>query len=180
MALKTDLTYICPDSGVTFTLRPIPPLNFDDFNHAYDQLHPPPVPPLAEINVAGKTLAQPDSRDSYFVMSLENWGAKKEAAVRHFLLVRGVVNDPPADYLPDENLYSGDLSKGTRKALWVSDQLHSVNDITSLIEAIQSINTVTEGGLEVEKKDMMPEPEPTLSGNGKSNPDPVPSVLTTP
>lgn len=180
MALKTDLTYTCPDSGVTFELRPIPPLNFDDFNHAYDERYPPPIPPLSEINVAGKMIAQPDSRDPYFVMRLEQWGAKKEAAVRHFLLVRGVVNDPPADYAPDGSLYSGDLSRGTLKALWISDQLHTVKDITALIEAIQAINTVTEGGLEAEKKDMMLEPEATLSGNGKSNPDRVQSGLIIP
>lgn len=179
MALKTDLTYTCPDSGVAFELRPIPPLNFDDFNHAYDERYPPPIPPLSEINVAGKIIAQPDSRDPYFVMRLEQWGAKKEAAVRHFLLVRGVVNDPPADYVPDGSLYSGDLSRGTLKALWISDQLHTVKDITALIEAIQSINTVTDAGLDAEKKGTTQQQAASISSNGTSNPDPVPSGLTT-
>lgn len=180
MAIKTDLTYTCPDSGVTFELRPIPPLNFDDFNHAYDERYPPPIPPLSEINVAGKMIAQPDSRDPYFVMRLEQWGAKKEAAVRHFLLVRGVVNDPPPDYVPDASLYSGDLSRGTLKALWISDQLHTVNDITALIEAIQSINAVTDGGLEDSKNVMPPALVGGTSSNGASNPGLVPSDLTIP
>lgn len=170
MALKKDLTHTCPDSGVSFELRPIPPLNFDDFNNAYDEMNPRPVPPLTEINVAGKLISQPDSRDPYFTMLLETWGSKKEAVARHFMLARGVVNDPPDDYLPDELIYTGKLSEGKRKALWVSDQLHTINDLKSLIEAIQSIGTVTEEGIEQAKNDLTPQPAASLSGNGVSNP----------
>lgn len=180
MALKKDLTHTCPDSGVTFELRPIPPLNFDDFNNAYDELNPRPVPPLTEINVAGKLISQPDSRDPYFTMLLETWGSKKEAVARHFMLARGVVNDPPAEYMPDELIYTGKLSEGKRKALWVSDQLHTINDLKSLIEAIQSIGMITDDGLESEKKDITLVPEDGTSSNGKSNPIPVPSGLTIP
>jgi hypothetical protein len=176
---KAEPKFIC-SSGVTFELRPIPPLNLDDFNNAYDEMYPPPIPALMEINVAGKMIAQPDTRDPYFVMLLQNWGARKEAAARHFLLARGVINDPPSDYLPDDSLYAGELSRGKRKALWVSDQLHNVEDIKQLIEAIQSLNNITETGLEESKNGTPPSLADLTSSNGQSNQTLAPSALITP
>lgn len=178
--IKTDLKFTCPDSGVTFELCPIPPLNFDDFNNAYDELYPPPSPPLTEINIAGKLISQPDSRDPHFQTVYKSWESKKEAASRHFMFAVGVLNDPPKQYTPNNSLYAGELPPGKRKALWVSDQLKTVNDIKCLIEAIQSINGITETGLEESKKDIERSLAGSISSNGQSNPTPTPSALTIP
>lgn len=169
MALTEDLRYTCPNSGVTFHLLPVPPLNFDDFSIAYDETYPPPNPPMTEINVAGKTLLQPDNRDPYFVNELSRWASKKEAAIRHFLFARGIADDPPPDYAPNELLYNGNLPPAKRKALWVSDQLHTQADITGLVEAINSIMSITDAGLEAAKKNTAQEQAESPSGNGTSN-----------
>lgn len=174
MALKEDLSYTCPSSGVTFHLLPVPPLNFDDFSIAYDETYPPPNPPMMEINVAGKTLLQPDNRDPYFVNELSRWASKKEAAIRHFLFARGIADDPPPDYAPNELLYTGNLSKGKLKALWVSDQLHTADDISGLVEAINSIMSITDAGLDASKKNTTPAPAAFPSGNGTSSLIPTP------
>lgn len=167
--LKSTLEFTCPDSGVTFTLRPIPPLNFDDFDNAYDEFHPPPTPPMREVKVVDKIILQPDSQDEHYKKRFASWSSRKEAAARHFLFARGVENDPPPDYAPDTSLYSGDLPPAKRKALWVSDQLRTIKDITSLVEAIQSINNVTEAGLEEAKKGIDQQPEVSISSNGQSS-----------
>lgn len=169
MAIKKDLRWIAPDSGVVFELQPIPPLNFDDFNTAYDRHHPKPRPPMIEVTVVDKKLSQPNAADPYFVNELEDWSAQKESDSRHFILAKGVKNEPPEDWQPDDLLYSGELPKWKRKSLWVSDQLHSLRDITGLIEAIQSLNTVTETALDEAKKSTEPPLEIPTSSNGTSS-----------
>lgn len=178
--IKTDLKFTCPDSGVTFDLCPIPPLNFDDFNNAYDELYPPPSPPVTEINIAGKLISQPDSRDPHFQTVYKSWESKKEAASRHFMFAVGVLNDPPKQYTPNNSLYAGELPPGKRKALWISDQLKTVNDIKCLIEAIQSINGITETGLEASKNGTPPLQAESPSSNGQSNNVPTAYGLTIP
>lgn len=173
MALVQNPTYTCPDSGVMFKLRPIPPLNFDDFNNAYDEQYPPPKPPLIAVKVADKVITQPDSRDEYYLAEFARWNGKKEAAARHFMFYMGIENDTPANYQPDRGLFTGDLPPGKKKALWISDQLKTTRDIQGLVEAIQSLLTITEDGLSEEKKGTTPEPGGLISSNGTSNPDPV-------
>lgn len=169
MALVQNPTYTCPDSGVVFRLRPIPPLNFDDFNNAYDEQYPPPKPPLIAVRVADKVITQPDSKDEYYLAEFARWNGKKEAAARHFMFYMGIENDPPATYQPDRGLFAGDLPNGKRKALWVSDQLKTTNDIKGLIEAIQSLLTITDEAIEAEKNFTALEPEVLTSSVGKSN-----------
>lgn len=177
MALVQNPTYTCPDSGVVFNLRPIPPLNFDDFNNAYDEQYPPPKPPLIAVKVADKVITQPDSRDEYYLAEFARWNGKKEAAARHFMFYMGIENDPPANYQPDRGLFTGDLPPGKKKALWISDQLKTTNDIKGLVEAIQSLLTITEDGLDSEKNDTTPGQEIGTSSNGKLSPVPVQSDL---
>lgn len=173
MPLKTDLSYTCPNSGVTFRLRPIPPLNFEDFNIAYDQGNPPPNPPLVPVKVADKVVTQADYKDEYFLILFTRWSAKKEQTARHFMFYMGVEDNPPDSYAPDPFLYFGELTPGMRKGLWVSDQLKTVDDTKGLVEAIKSLMSITEEGLEDEKKDTALEPVGLTSSNGNLNQTPT-------
>lgn len=179
MSLVAEPKYTCPDSGVTFLLRPIPPLNFDDFSIAYDEAYPPPTPPLMAVKVADKVISQPNPKDEYFLAEYSRWNAKKEAAARHFLFYMGVADDPPQDYQPAKELYFRGLSAGKRKALWVTDQLTTARDIAGLMEAINSLLRVTEEGLADSKNGTPPEQAVLTSSNGQSSPTLTPSDSTT-
>lgn len=180
MALKKELKWTAPDSGITFELEPIPPFNLDDFSNTYDKRQPKPKPPLIEITVVDKKLAQANPKDEYYLMEYRQWEAEKENASTNFMFYKGVKDNPPDDWEPDELLYEGTLAKWERKAMWVKCQLATVNDIRSLMEAINSINNVTEAGIENAKNGMPPALAEPTSSNGKSNTEPIVSDLIIP
>lgn len=166
MALKTELKWTAPDGGITFDLEPIPPFNLDDFSNTYDKRHPKPKPPLMEITVVDKKLAQANPKDEYYLTELQEWMADKENASTNFMFYKGVKDNPPDDWEPDELLYDGTLEKWQRKAMWVKCQLKTINDIKGLIEAINSINNVTDAGIDSAEKNSAPQQTAVPSSNG--------------
>lgn len=169
MPLKADLSFTLPDSGVTLLLKPIEPVLLQRFIIEWGKKYPKPVPPLIEINIAGKLISQPDAKDAYFIMQLEDWSARQNTDVLDFMLAYGVLDRPPDDWLPDEIFYSGHLPEYQRKALWISGQIRTVKDLTALQEAIEGLNSVTEGGLEASKNGTPPLQAEPPSSNGQSN-----------
>lgn len=166
--LKQDLNFRLEDSNKTLTLKPIPPLLLQRFVLEWRKTHPKPVPPPREMTIGDEVVAVPNSTDQYFVMLLEDWAEEKNAAEVDFFLAYGVVDSPPDDWEPDPLFYSGDRPpQWKRKALWLSEILQTLDDMNRLTEAIQSLNMITERGLEEAKNGSALPQEEAISSNGR-------------
>lgn len=152
MAIKQDLTYEIASTGKHLTLKPIPPLLLQRFLLEWKKKYPRPSPPPREMKVGDEIIAVPNSADPYFQVLLQDWEEEQGSAQVDFFLYYGILDNPPDDWTPDEVFYlEGQLTRIKRKAIWLSEFLESVDDITDITEAIQSLNMVTDKGLETSK-----------------------------
>lgn len=139
----------CSD-GTVLLLKGIPQVIYQRFLDAWKISNPQPKPPQHEIKRAKKMVWVDNTHDDYFKSQMDNWTQDQAMAVQNFVISRVVLNTPPPDYEPYEEiveLYGDTMNEKLLKIMWVEGKLATGEEQQAFVEAAMSITLPTEGAI---------------------------------
>lgn len=140
-------------SGVTLTLRPIPPILLERFPMDYADHVPPPEPPTITLKNG-----QPwkNINDPQFAKMYTAWEQRQQVAYVDYLIMAGVETEPPDDW--EQNSFYPYQHK-SRKVAWVEGMVATAEELGELAEMIASLKTATAKAIVDAEKNSPPMPE---------------------
>jgi hypothetical protein len=144
--MALDRTFTFPDGTVVDT-QPVSSLVIEQILNS--EAGKPKVP-IVETVVAGKHRRhEPNPKDPDYLKALVAWSADKQKRVMLFLIVKGVVDEPPEDFVAEYAMYLPDgASMDEFKYLWLVDKMADTDVIAALIDHIMSQSAITEEAVE--------------------------------
>ncbi|NJK32590.1 MAG: hypothetical protein HC927_09370 [Deltaproteobacteria bacterium] len=137
--------------GLTARVLPLPSLVLLRWRTEYRKRNPAPQPPVREILVAGKPIAEANTRDSHFIEMQREYEAAQNDAMLFWLLSRYVAIEVPDDFDPDPELLPGGWNDHHIKALFLLGHLTN-EDLANVQDLILGSEDVTDTAADEVKK----------------------------
>jgi hypothetical protein len=145
------------NEGLSLELRRVSNFKVTQFHRAWKRHNPPPEVPLTEVKIAGKPVARLDYNDLGYRLARNEYDSNLQLVEYQYIITEGVINDPPADFKPDERLII-DGSAGELKMLWLYEQIEGDDArLNAIVEAISSLGEATQAAVEDAEKNLEPE-----------------------
>lgn len=123
-------------------LKPLQPLIFTRFGVEFDKTHRPEVP-VAEVTYAGnKKGIRYDTKDPAYASLVSDYETAKFQATIEFCIKYCVVDEPPVDFVVDEEL--GENTLANRKVIWVLGLMDNVDQTADFLSACLGQNAPVE------------------------------------
>lgn len=139
-------------AGCEFHISPVSILNMNTWARKWKERHPEPKPPLRKVTIVDTEIAEPDYNNPYYQKLVAEWNEKFSEAQLNYVISRGVLDTPPDGWMPDPELVDNPNDLNERKALWITSQILTTEDIAGIQEAILSLMSATEKAVEESSK----------------------------
>ena len=138
--------------GHVLSLKPIPVGVYKRFLQEWLSRNPAPKPPKKPVTIIDTVYLEDDLDNQWYLIEFNLWSLKKDRAELDFILSRGILGDPPENWLPDVDTVSANPSSNELKALWLMECIFTEEDLDDLKEAIVSLSTPTQKAVEESEK----------------------------
>lgn len=136
-------SYTTPNTGRTFTLRPL-----NSFHLAYisSDTSGRPKPPVVQVGRGKRRRYEENPDDPGYVQRLKQWESQREIKGMMYVFAKGVADEPSEDELDDLRGFFPNANDSELKYLWVTGLIDD-SEAMGLMEAIVGQTDITKGGL---------------------------------